>query len=638
MADTWNAAAIILAVLPGAFARWSGSRLLRFLDDPALGERVLTRAGQVTKAATAAIVLLLFLPGPIANWLAPIVILGVAVGGFPARRRLLDETWSFGQYFLFMLRFWIGWGGFWMLLTAAPYFVFLAGNRSADVSRAVASGIAVLLSLWYLRQHALFLRLLGARRGELPEHLRPILQRSKVIGTRFYRVPVPGGRLATAFAVPAGRRPAVAFTDTVLEALTPDEQGAVFAHELAHLEHLAARKGRWMEWVIIGGLVALGAFGPLIPGAAPWMVLVWVFGVLLFFSSVMTQNRALEEASDRRAVELCGDAATLERALIKLTMLARLPRRWSLDFEAASTHPSLSRRIQALRALAQPAAAVRPAAEGPSAAIRGPQPLVFGPHHLEWVEGATAHRVAYDGLTDLRIHAGVRGRASLRAIDMYGKSWSIPLDAGVVQEVQTALDGVDTRLARPKPASRWRPLAARILALILLTLAWFGPLLTREVAISVASLAVAVTVLVVPGLASLVAMTVVAGGLTMLNLLQGLEGVAAVITGITALVAAGAGVIALRERRTHQPAGARALTVVFLVLPAAGFWGPMVTYAVADQAGLVVLSGLLQYSPDLWLLPAALAAAVLVSVRGRLRWLALLPVLLAAAAAFLAFA
>lgn len=651
MGITWNAAALILAVLPGAFAWWSGTRLLRFADDPALGERTLTRATHVTQAATVAIVLLLFLPGSVANWFIPLVILGVAFGGFPARRRLLDETWSFGRYLVFMARFWVGWLGFWMLLAASPYIVFSGGRWSA----VAAVVVALLLIAWYVRQHAVFLMMLGARRVDPPPHFRSIQQRSKVGEAALWRVPVPGGRLATAFAVPGGRTPAVVFTDTVLESLTEAEQAAVFAHELAHLEHLAARGARrWLERGVIGGLIVIGAFAPLVPGAALWMVLAWAIVILLVFGSAMARNRALEEASDRRAVELCGDAAALERALIKLTVLAGLPRRWSLDLESSSTHPSLARRIQALRALS---------AAGPSAGGQGvPQsheasrreesaqhdapvivnrkghPLVFGPHHLEWVDGDKARRMAYERLAELRIHAGLTRRASLQVTDVRGNSWRIPLEPGDVAEVQAALDRIDTRLTQPKTISRTAQLFGRILGLVLLTLAWFAPLFTREVAFSVSALAAAVTLLVAPALASLAAVIVVAGVLAVVSLLREAGDVGAVIAGVMAFVAAGAALLAVRMRRAPQPAGARTVTVLFLLLPAIGFWGPMTTYALAEAEGLVVLSNLSRHALDLWLLPTALSASLLVSTRGRLRWLALVPLLLVAMLALLIYA
>src|SRR6185436_2220743 len=56
-----------------------------------------------------------------------------------------------------------------------------------------------------------------------------------------------------------------------------------------------------------------------------------------------------ETASDLRALELTNDPDALIRALTKIHVLARMPRRWAHEFERAATHPSLARRIQAIR-------------------------------------------------------------------------------------------------------------------------------------------------------------------------------------------------------------------------------------------------------------------------------------------------
>ncbi|HET6947559.1 MAG TPA: M48 family metallopeptidase, partial [bacterium] len=604
---------------------------------PALGERVLARAGQVTQAATAAVVVLLFLPSPISNWLIPVVFVGAALGGFHARRRLLDETWSFGQYLTFMVRFWIAWIGFWMGLAASPSIVFSTG----DAAPVAAPVVAALLIGWYARQHALFIRILGARPLELPAHLRVILVRSRVGTSTFWRIPVAGGRLATAFAVPSPRTPAVAFSDTVVESLTEDEQGAVYAHELAHLERIAATRRTGQEWSIIGALILTGSFGPLLPGAALWMVLAWVVGILLFFGKVMAQNRKAEEASDRRAVELCGDAGALERALIKLTVLARLPRRWSLDFESASTHPSLAKRIQAIRNVG---AATSPHAPAGTAhgdvlqvASRAGTPIVFGADHLEWTEREEPRRAAYGELGDLRIDAGLRAAPSLHVTAVSGRSWNIPLDPRMVADVQAALDRVDARLGT-MTTRRTQQWLTRGLALTLLALAWLAPLMGREVAMNISPLAAGAVGVISPGLAALVAMTVAAGGLAVFNILKGVQGVGMIVTAVLALVAVGTAALAVRDRHAAQSRGSRFTAVLFLIFPFVGSWGPLTAYAFSGEERLPIMAELLRAAPDLWLLPATLAGAVFVSTGGRLRWFAALPIVAAAVVALLASA
>lgn len=624
--------AVVLAAIPGVFAWWSGARILRFMDDPALGERVLTRAGQVNQVAIVAMVVLLLLQSPISNWLIPVVFFGVALGGFQARRRLLEERWSFGQYLVFTVRLGIALLGFWMLVIASPHIVLSAGK--AD--RIVALLLAGLLVTWYARQYAIFPRVLGAVQMELPDHLRMILAQSRVRGSRFWRIPVVGGRLATAWALPSSRHPGVAFTDPVFESLTDAEQGAVYAHELAHIEQIgeASVYKRLQAWGIIGAFVATGTLGPLVPGVEPWMVVLWVMGVLLFFSRAMSQRRKFEIASDRRAVELCGDAAALERALVKLTILARLPRRWGLDFEAASTHPSLARRIQAIRAMGATTGSsdISTPVETVVTSVlsRAGTPVVFGPDHIEWSEGGKTRRFAYGELADLRIQAGLIGRPSMQVTELSGRLWKISLDSRVVPEIQAALDRVDTRLGKLTASPRVLPWLTRGLASGLLVLVWLMPSVSRSVAFSVSSVAAGAAGLLSPGLTALVALTVASGGLAIVSIMTGIQGAAVLVTGMLALDAIGAAVLAVRYRRVWQSRRSRLMPTLLLTFALVEFWGVFIYSAFSNEEHLLLIPKLVRSIPDLWLLPITLASAIVVSTEGRLRWLAGAPILLIA--------
>src|SRR4029078_1752811 len=71
---------------------------------------------------------------------------------------------------------------------------------------------------------------------------------------------------------------------------------------------------------------------------------------LALFVRGQAPKQQQETASDLRAVELTGDPEALIRALTKIHVLACLPRRCAQEVERAATHPSLARRIQAIRA------------------------------------------------------------------------------------------------------------------------------------------------------------------------------------------------------------------------------------------------------------------------------------------------
>src|SRR5262245_47721626 len=115
----------------------------------------------------------------------------------------------------------------------------------------------------------------------------------------------------------------------------------------------------------------------------------WVAAVALGLVMRGAARQKHEAESDVRAVELCGDAEALVRALVKIHALAHLPRRWALDFERHASHPSLARRIQAIRAAAQTA----PARFDRPLVVATATPgtfVVLDSERGEWLEGVAA--------------------------------------------------------------------------------------------------------------------------------------------------------------------------------------------------------------------------------------------------------
>ena len=77
-------------------------------------------------------------------------------------------------------------------------------------------------------------------------------------------------------------RSAVLFSDGLLDAMTTDEMSAVFAHELAHLEH-HKRADLLTGYAFFALLVAIPVFvwaGPLATHTLGWE---WLWPLLLFF-------------------------------------------------------------------------------------------------------------------------------------------------------------------------------------------------------------------------------------------------------------------------------------------------------------------------------------------------------------------
>src|SRR5262249_6689987 len=261
---------------------------------------------------------------------------------------------------------------------------------------------------------------------------------------------------------PSRRHPSVLFGDQLLEQLEPDEVAAIFAHEVAHLEHFDGKRlahARLTMWTIIG----LTVFG--VPLLSEWtssasglLESAWVaaVGVGLLLRGAARQKHEAE--SDLRALELSGDSEALIRALVKLHTLARLPRRWAVDVERNASHPSLARRIQAIRGAAQTA----PARFEQPLVVATATPgsfVVLDSERAEWLEGVAADTALeldalreqatrsqgwrYSELVELRVRPGSGDEVFLAARTRSGRAWSVPLRPEDVAPMQSALDVVD---------------------------------------------------------------------------------------------------------------------------------------------------------------------------------------------------
>jgi heat shock protein HtpX len=457
--------AVALAALPGLAAWWTGRRLLALRDDPALAERFLERRQRLSLVTISCVVVVGVLLPERALWAVPLALLALLAGWFPSRRALFGETWGFVGYVAHVLRFWLAAAGFWLTLSAAPFLVVSAGRfRWVE-----ALGLGAALLLWEHFHPAILRRLVGAvplSRPDLETRFAPVLERSRTLSPRLYRLARAGGRWANALALPSFHTPGVIFGETLLAELEPAEVTAILAHEVAHLEHYDRRRLlrlSALNWsAIVLAVVAVPVAIVRFPSYTAAFVWGWVMTLLAYLAIRSAGHRAHEADSDRRAVVLCGDAEALARALSKLHALSRLPRRWSAEIERSATHPSLARRIQAIRA----AAGIQSAALAAPRVVRTLAPggyVVLEAERVTWLEGvptetpadlsalrehaASVQSVRYSELTELRVRAAMGGgAASLVASGRGGFSRSAPLDSGDVAAVQAALDLVDVRL------------------------------------------------------------------------------------------------------------------------------------------------------------------------------------------------
>jgi Zn-dependent protease with chaperone function len=633
--------ALLLAVLPGLHAWWGGRRLVRMSADPALPERYLGHRLRVAQAAGVAFACLLLLLRPHWIWAAPTMLAGVLAGGFPARRAILGESWTLGAYAGHVLRIATAGLGFWVLLALTPAIIPDFGPARWPMA-VVLAGVLI---AWHERYAEVFLALARDRaldRPDLAVRLGEVAARTRVPPPHLRRVGAPGGRWANAFALPSLRRPTVLFTDTLLEQFAPEEIAAIFAHELAHLEHHdrpRLQRGRLVVWAAIAvatvaiplARAALGAEGSRLDWA-------WAVAVLLSLAFYGTHHRAREAESDGRAVALSGDPEALVRALVKLHALAVLPRRWDPDLERQSTHPSLARRIMAIRAaggvvasrLEQPVV-LRSTDEG--------RRVVLEEARVHWLEGvppgaggdaatvreqaASVLSVPYGQLTELRLGAALGGSPRLVAADRSGRTWSWPLEAPDVGPAQAALDLVEGKLGHPPSGRMHHPAmggALSTLAVLAAVLAGqFGPVLVPGLIgmfrASQGTLAALGTTAVGTGLLALRQDETRTGPTSTLG---AFALAALVVFGAVALVVAVMRARAAGERRTR----AGAATAALLGVVAALAWAGLIAAAAGTPRALRIHQAALT-RPSAAVALAGVAAALAFARRPAARWAAL---------------
>lgn len=484
-----------LTLLPGILAWLGGRRLVAAADDPCLPERLWALRRRLSSVT--AIILAFLLLGAGAGltawttfwWAVPLLILGRALGGFPGRRRLLGETWSLLAY----LRFFAGWFaaslGFWLLLAVVP--ALLNGVPAFALSSSLC---ALLLLAWNHWSAAIARTCLGAAPLTDPSWrtaFEPILRASRIGTPGIWRFGPAGSAFANALALPSVTGHGVLLSNALLERLTREETCAVFAHEVAHLEQFAPGLRRWyaiLAVTVVAGAVGVPLIGRLRPDLAGSLAAVWPFVVLATLLARVNGRQRQETESDRRAVELSGDAEALVAGLTRIYAIGLLPRQWETRIEQSASHPSLARRIQAIRGLAGiPAAPRPPASSRPFFAPAGTEAVLLEPDGLRYFVGltpgtageqgdllsvaATAHRFRYADLIELRVIASGTAGPSVRWVERGGKRWTMTIAVEDIPEFRNALEPGEALLAPvPRRAGANRPLV-RLLAGVALLLA-----------------------------------------------------------------------------------------------------------------------------------------------------------------------
>ena len=445
-------------------------------------------------------------------WVAGLVLVALVAAQYPLRRAVYGEEWSIVQYVAYSISSFVGALGLQLFALAGPTVSaqlvrdWIPGPTRASYELALVLGVFCaiefldwsrwLATIWLWLHRASPLERDAAHAALLPR-LHAVMDRAGDRLTRrpsIHRYGVKGGLIPNAFALPSLHEPVVAIGDTLLDTLDADETTAIFAHEIAHHEYFdAVRLSVQRRWLIV--LAVLIALMPALllavgvdHGFTVSMVFLFVLASLLVRGQEPKQEQ--ETASDLRAIELTNDPDALIRALTKIHVLARQPRRWEKKVERAMTHPSLARRIQAIRASA-PVASVP--LDGPTTIIATATAgsfVVLDRGHAYWFDGVPADTPAdlaslrerassyramtYRELSELRLVAA-HGQRVLRATDLAGQSWSVSVREADVTAIDEALDAVDSQLgARRIEPLEQRDNTARTVAAALLIAALLG--------------------------------------------------------------------------------------------------------------------------------------------------------------------
>jgi Zn-dependent protease with chaperone function len=469
--------AIALSLSAGVIAWAGGRRMLREADDPLFVDRLFAHRVAMIRIYFVLIIAAAVLAPEAALWLGPVALLSIAVGGFPARKTLYSETWSLPQYLGSRIRLIAFAGGPWLALLFAPYAIEHIGARWAPAV------FAIVFALFLFQQTLLLFGLRSEllRDEGLISRLEPIIEKTQAPRPTVFVGGSETGRAANAFALPAGKRSRVVLTRALLRTLEPAETAAIFAHEAAHLEQYAKKGMRIRVWIgrLLMPLLAVvpqALVMTMNPEQAKWLSLIWPLIFLFAIVAALIRRQVHEGEADLRALQLGADPLALISGLEKIHRSQGTPRRLDAPREQRMSHPSLARRIQAIRRAAGLEIAAPPALPQVITA-RKPAPFIrFTADALEMFDRAPdesaqpVRAYRYDALHSLVL------RKTLGGWELMGRAGKerirVPIAANTAVAVQNILDSIDSRFAHA-PIQPRIARSARLTALLVLLLSLF---------------------------------------------------------------------------------------------------------------------------------------------------------------------
>lgn len=237
----------------------------------------------------------------------------------------------------------------WILTVLLPLLLALIGVLSI-VEGGPRAGIFWLLGALAVRivsvrltRHGPDLTPYAVTQGDLYDRIADL---ARLAGVKLQQLAVvPTGEMpqANAFAALGGN---VMMTDHLLRSLSRREVDAVAAHELAHLKY---GHPKWLLVMLLGFMAVPALAKPALPY---WWQESWMqhlpLGLTLAMIAYFFVMRRFEFQVDSYAAWLTGDAEAMVTSLIKIHKLSLLPMQWGKWEEGMLTHPSTSRRLEAI--------------------------------------------------------------------------------------------------------------------------------------------------------------------------------------------------------------------------------------------------------------------------------------------------
>jgi len=479
---------IPIALLPAALHWWWTRSIIEGSASAVLPERHLAVAQRVSFVTMVCTLTIVVVARWHAAWILPVQFVALAASAYRTRRVMFGETWTFGRYLSWRLRAHTGMFGLWWFVALSPALVAQASPRTTWWLAGLLAVLAMAWHHWAGRVLLILLRASRLDRPDLQESFQRVFAAARVPAPDLWRAGVAGGRLANAFAMLSLDQRGVLFFDSLLDQLTPDEITAILAHEVAHLEQFDRRRLR-SRYLVTSTLILLLMCGSaaaryFIPEFESWVLIVSLAAV---FAAMLVRARRMqghETDADLRAIELCGDAEALIRALTRIYAINHIPRRWSAVAEQRSTHPSLARRIRSIRDRLAPTDSPTDPLERLVVASLEPGRCALIDHQrvgFLWFDGELgdpktlldrARRVemtTFDQLSELRLST-TRGTIELIAAGHPARQWSMPIAEADAARVQAALDRVDHLVVAPA-LRREHGILQRAVVLVVLLLA-----------------------------------------------------------------------------------------------------------------------------------------------------------------------